>query len=74
MPSAQGARTSCLATSALPPPGPHPRYMRGPHLHAEAQKLAQQFSNTEFISKVLPESGLLDALKKVVPMALKMVV
>ncbi|KAL4426160.1 hypothetical protein ABPG77_007442 [Micractinium sp. CCAP 211/92] len=44
------------------------------HCTAEAQKLAQQFSNTEFISKVLPESGLLDALKKVVPMALKMVV
>lgn len=41
---------------------------------SEAQKLAQQFSNTEFISKILPESGLLDALKKVVPMALKMVV
>ncbi|PRW58392.1 methyltransferase type 11 [Chlorella sorokiniana] len=40
----------------------------------EAQKLAQQFSNTEFISKLLPESGVLEALKKVVPMALKLVV
>lgn len=45
-----------------------------PSTLAEAQKLAQQFSNTEFISKVLPESGVLDALKKVVPMALKLVV
>lgn len=44
------------------------------HLAPEAQKLAQQFSNTEFISKLLPESGVLEALKKVVPMALKLVV
>lgn len=28
----------------------------------------------EFLSKILPESGVLDALKKVVPMALKLVV
>ena len=40
---------------------------------AEAQRLAQQFSNAEFIKKILPENGLLEALKKVVPMALKIV-
>ena len=54
----------CLPASLpLPPSAP-----------TEAQKLAQQFSNTEFISKLLPESGVLEALKKVVPMALKLVV
>lgn len=50
------------------------RLRPSPWLAAEAQKLAQQFSNTEFISKLLPESGVLEALKKVVPMALKLVV
>lgn len=56
---------------------PKPRFCclrPSPWLAAEAQKLAQQFSNTEFISKLLPESGVLEALKKVVPMALKLVV
>lgn len=46
-------------------PSHTPRLMTSRPAAAEAQKLAQQFSQSEFISKLLPESGILDALKKV---------
>lgn len=39
----------------------------------ESHKLAQQFSQSDFISKILPEKGIVEGLKKVVPTALKFV-